>query len=187
MEPEPEQQFVADASTQGLGVDGAFTSNMLHHMVLQATGGGAEPSVLRGESKPFVMPRVACTRLTNPRTPRRDVQLPGRGGSVRRLPVLGRLGPLARHPLRDGRRRRRERASPRVSCFSPGARRSLSRSVSDGSVVAARSGRSPSPRLTVSSWSRRGRARSCCRCRRMATKSPRTAAGSATVRAFGGA
>lgn len=47
MEPEPEQQ---PAATGGLGVDGAFTSNLLHHMVLQATGDGAEPSVLGGES-----------------------------------------------------------------------------------------------------------------------------------------
>ena len=47
-----------EASAQGLGVDGAFTSNMLHHMVLQATGGGAEPSVLRGESIPSSCPAL---------------------------------------------------------------------------------------------------------------------------------
>jgi hypothetical protein len=44
MEPEPEQR----PSEEGLGTE-AFSSNLLHHMVLQATTQQErEPSVLRG-------------------------------------------------------------------------------------------------------------------------------------------
>ena len=47
-EPEPEQQPPAKLTT--LGVDGAFSSTLTHHMILNRTDEDGPPTVLRGTS-----------------------------------------------------------------------------------------------------------------------------------------
>jgi hypothetical protein len=77
MEPEPESQV----PSEGLGTE-AFSSNMMHHMVLQATAQeGREPTVLTGGAPlPGSMRRRVSLCVSHPHgvaSVRRDVPLPG--------------------------------------------------------------------------------------------------------------